>query len=85
MYFFKFTSDFQNSFKKIDGKIQQDIKKKLSYLSELECPLLYAKRISGYKDIFRFRCGNYRILFRLEKKNIILLLVKHRKEIYESL
>ncbi|MBI5413058.1 type II toxin-antitoxin system RelE/ParE family toxin [Candidatus Peregrinibacteria bacterium] len=85
MFEFLITPDFTKSLEKLDFEIQKQIKEKLIYLSDQENPLFLAKRLKGYKNIFRFRAGDFRIVFRLSQKKIFLLLVKHRKDIYENL
>jgi len=82
---FTITEAFVESLHKLDKNIQLHIKKKLKTLLEYEKPLYFAKKLKGKKNIFRFRAGVYRIVFRLEGKEIILLLVKHRKDIYVGL
>ncbi len=85
MFEFFVTSNFKKALKALDQKTQNSIRTKLEHLSKQENPLLFSKKLKEFKDIFRFRVGNYRIVFRLEKNKIILLLVKHRKDIYEDL
>jgi mRNA-degrading endonuclease RelE of RelBE toxin-antitoxin system len=82
---FTLTSVFIESLKKLDVTIQKKIKEKLPFLSNVENPLSFAKKLQGHKNIFRFRCGDYRIVFSFSKKEIVLLMVKHRKDIYEGL
>jgi len=79
------TADFIESLKNLDAPIQKQIKEKLEYLSKTENPLFFAKKLKGHKNLFRFRSGDHRMVFRLEKNVIVLLTVKHRKEIYEAL
>ena len=78
------TSDFSNSLGKLDQETQRRIKEKVTFFADQENPILFAKKLKGYKDVFRFRVGDYRIVFQLSEKKIILLLVKHRREIYAS-
>ncbi len=71
---------------KIDKLWQRRIKKNLQMLSEN--PALLKNKITKlkgkYKDYFRLRVGNYRVIFRVEKKKLVILVVRiaHRKEIY---
>ncbi len=41
------------------------------------------KKLTGFNCNYRARIGNYRILFRYEKWNIILDRILHRKDIYK--
>lgn len=40
------------------------------------------KKIAGSKNYFRMRFGNYRIGFKFQNKEIKLIRILHRKEIY---
>lgn len=85
MFDFFATHEFSRALQELEIMAQELVKEKLRYLEKMENPLPLAKRLKGYKDIFRFRAGNYRMVFRLEKQKIILLTVKDRRDIYEGL
>ena len=85
MYEFEYTNDFLKSLKKLDLNIQSQVKLKVKFLVDQENPIFYAKRIKGYKHVFRFRVGDYRIIFRLDKNVIRFFEVAHRKDIYDEL
>lgn len=85
MFEFIVTLKFVKSLESLDLTVQQHIKEKLEFFSVHENPLVFAKKLKGYKDLFRFRTGDFRIIFRLSKTKIFLLLAKHRKNIYEGL
>lgn len=79
------TEEFVQSLQSLDESCQQKVREKLKFFVQSENPIFFARKLRGYKDIFRFRIGDYRVIFRLEKKNIILLLAKHRKDVYKGL
>lgn len=81
---FLITKRFTKSLEKLDSKLQNRIKERLKRITKSENPLIYADKLSG-KDLFKFRVGTYRIIFRLECDNLILMLIKHRKEVYKNL
>lgn len=85
MFSFAVTDDFIKSLEKLDNSNVIQIKAKLKKLAVMENPLVFAKKLQGYKDIFRFRQGDYRIIFQLKGKEILLLLAKHRKDVYSGL
>ena len=85
MFDFFTASDFSESLESLDAAIRDQIRRKIKFLSEQQNPLLQARKLRGHKDIFRFRSGDYRIISRLEGKSIILLFVRHRKDVYEGL
>jgi len=41
------------------------------------------KKLKGFKDKYRLRAGNYRVLFELEGGTIVVYDVGDRKDIYE--
>lgn len=68
---------------KLPKNIQKRIIKKLDFYCYQQLPLQFAeplvdKRLGSY----RFRIGEYRVVFDVERNQIIVLLVGHRKEIY---
>ena len=42
------------------------------------------RKLSGYDDIYRIRIGNYRAIYEIDGKRIIVVILKigHRKEVY---
>lgn len=65
----------------LDNVNRKRIKKKIE--SFLNNPLkLASKLVSPALGTYRWRTGNYRVVFDLEGKQIIVLKIKHRKEIY---
>lgn len=40
-------------------------------------------KLSGYKDIFRVRVGDYRIVYRKTSQEIYIVLIHHRKDVYQ--
>lgn len=85
MFEFVATKEFLEDFRSFDLELQQRIKEKLEFYSGQENPLIFSKKLGGCKNIFRFRSGDYRVIFRLEGKSIILLLVRHRRDVYDIL
>jgi mRNA interferase RelE/StbE len=45
------------------------------------------KKLSGKHDIYRLRVGNYRILYQVREKILVVLVVSigHRREVYRRL
>lgn len=84
MFSFLVTDDFEKDLKKLDANKAERVKEKLRFIRVQENPLFYAKKLQGYKDIFRFRVGDFRLIFRLQKNTLIFLKVSHRKDIYEA-
>lgn len=69
---------------KLDPKIKKRIGKVL--LRYKEEPLRFAEKLSDSKlGTYRFRIGDYRIIFDIEDNEIVVLRVGHRKEIYKRI
>ena len=46
---------------------------------------LTAEKLHGYVDIYRVRVGNYRIVYRKSLESYYIVLIGHRKDIYDLL
>jgi mRNA interferase RelE/StbE len=49
----------------------------------LTSPSSNEEKLKGLKNIYRVRVGDYRIVFRKTKEEIFIVLIGHRKEIYQ--
>ncbi|MCX6727220.1 MAG: type II toxin-antitoxin system RelE/ParE family toxin [Candidatus Saccharibacteria bacterium] len=73
------------SIQKLSPQIKKRLQIKLEFFVSQEDPLIFAKALTKPADAqYRFRVGNYRVLFDIEKNNIVILLVQHRKDIYRK-
>lgn len=68
-------------------KIAKRILDKISYFCRQDDPLKYAKKLKDLKfGTYRFRIGNYRAIFDIDKKGniqiLLILTIKHRKDVY---
>lgn len=41
-----------------------------------------AEKLSGFKNIYRIRVGNYRIVYRKTGNSIYIVLIGHRRDVY---
>jgi mRNA-degrading endonuclease RelE of RelBE toxin-antitoxin system len=64
-------------------KLQKRIARKMRFYAGTENPLRFSERLTDYKDAnFRFRIGEYRIMFDVVDSSIFILSIRHRKEAY---
>lgn len=67
--------------------LQNRITAKLSYFQNSENPLLFAKKLRGFSNRFRFRIGDYRVIIEVRDHNVVVILlilkIGHRREVYE--
>ncbi len=70
-------------FQKLEHSAQKRINRKLYFYLSQKNPLKFAEPLkdSRYGD-FRFRIGDYRVLFDIKGDTIIVLKVGHRRDIY---
>jgi len=72
------------SLKKLDFSIRVRILKKLQFYASRENPLRFAELVTDPRfGKYRFRIGEYRVLFDIENHKIIILKVGQRKDIYK--
>jgi mRNA interferase RelE/StbE len=72
--------------KKLPKTLQRRIKEKLEfYLAQAE-PLDCAVQLVGNKKSgeYRFRVGDYRIVFDKKEKTLIILYIEHRRDVYRK-
>lgn len=84
MYTWEFTTEATKDFKKLTFEIQKRIVKKLDYFIASGQPLKFADSLINYEiGQYRFRVGDFRIIFDMEGKKIVVLAIGHRKDIYK--
>ena len=74
----------EKELKKIHKIDQIAVVKKLRSLQNSSSNISKEK-LSGYTDIFRIRVGQYRVVYRHRKRDIYVILIGHRKDIYQLL
>lgn len=71
-------------FRKLPNDIQNRIKKKLKLYANSSNPLEFAKpMVDSDCGDYRFRIGDYRLLFDIANNNIYILKIGHRRNIYQ--
>jgi len=82
---FEFKKKAAKEVDKLPPQIRERILEKLKFYSLQENPLRFAEKLKDYRlGEYRFRVGDYRILFDLEDSKITILKVGHRKDIYKD-
>lgn len=78
-----YTKRAEKDISKLDRETKIRIKKALDRYTE--DPLNYAKKmIDPALGTYRFRVGDYRIIFDIEGNELVILRVGHRRKIYRS-
>ncbi len=82
MYKVVFTQRALKDWKDIDKETQTRIVAKLKEYAR--DPFRYSRKLIHPKiGTYRFRIGNYRIIFDMDKENIVVLRIGHRSNIYK--
>ncbi len=83
MFSYAFKPHAVKELKKLPKDIQKRIINKLDYYIGSDNPLVFADTLVNF-DIgqYRFRIGDYRIIFDVQNELIVILSVGHRREIY---
>ena len=78
-----FTNRAIKDLKKIDNKIKERIGNKLKIYSKN--PLKFGKKLTDPKiGTYKFKIGDYRVIFDIDDNKIIVLRLGHRKNIYKG-
>ncbi len=84
MYSYAFKQQALKNLQKLPKNIQQRIIKKLDFYISSSNPLSFAESLINYEiGQYRFRIGDYRVIFDVEETTLIILTVGHRREIYK--
>ena len=86
MYQVKVAQDAAKFIRKQDKHIQRQIISNIRSLVENPRPS-GCKKLQGYKDLYRIPSGNYRIVYTIREKILLVFVVRiaHRKDIYRHL
>ncbi|MBM4064984.1 MAG: type II toxin-antitoxin system RelE/ParE family toxin [Planctomycetes bacterium] len=83
-YKLTYTPRAERDIKKLDPAAKNRIGKALLKLQAN--PLLYSDKLRDPSiGTYRFRIGDYRVIFDIEGNDIVVLRIGHRKEIYKRL
>lgn len=86
MYKVIYSENAVKDLRKIESKTAQRIIKKIRGFSEKKDIKPFAKALKGFEGKHRFRIGDYRAIFSIDKSGkiqiLMILNVKHRKDIY---
>lgn len=85
MFDYQFTKSSLKRFKKLPKDIQTRVIKKLDYFCLQEDPLQFAESLENNKiGSYRFRVGDYRVVFDTEGKMLVIHDVDLRGRIYRK-
>lgn len=83
MFSYGFKPSAVKELKKLPTDIQKRIIKKLNFFTSNDDPLIFADAlVNSDLGSYRFRIGDYRVIFDLEEDMVVVLSVGHRRNIY---
>lgn len=74
----------EKQLKKISKVDQIAIANKIRSLKE-QLPTQHTEKLESRKDMYRIRIGNFRVVYRKTKHEVYIVLIGHRKDIYDLL
>lgn len=79
------TKNAKKDIDKLDPQIRKRIKAKLIYFVSLPDPLANATALKeSVTGQYRWRIGVYRVIFDVDKNNIVILKIRHRRVVYRK-
>jgi len=84
MFTYVFKYQALRNLQKLPREIQKRIIKKLDFFVESGEPLSFAENLVNFEiGQYRFRIGDYRVIFDLDDERLVILTLGHRKNIYK--
>lgn len=85
-YTIEFSRKAERQFKDLPKSIQVKLAPKINALADNPRPR-GAKKLEGEDELYRIRVGDYRVIYQVQDKALIVLVVKigDRKEIYRRI
>ena len=82
-YVLEFTTSAIREFRDLDRQLQRRITEKVTALCEDPFPP-GSKKLKAQRDHFRIRVSDYRVIYRIDGKRVVIVIVRigHRREVY---
>jgi mRNA interferase RelE/StbE len=82
-YILEFTASATREFRDLDRQLRRRITEKVIALCE-DPFLPGSKKLKAEPDHFRIRVGDYRVVYRIDGKRVVIVIVRigHRREVY---
>lgn len=75
----------EKQLRKLSKIDQLAIANKIISIKSVSSEIFGEEKLSSYRNIFRVRIGNYRVVYRKKTQEIYIILIGHRKDIYQLL
>ncbi len=85
-YTVEFVKSARKEFERLPMRVRSRVVDALYLLSQNPLSeLLKVKKLKGAEDLYRIRIDDYRLVYEIRKKKLVVLVIKigHRREIYQ--
>ena len=85
-YRIEFARKAERDFKALSKPIQSRLARRIDLLAENPFPQ-GIRKLAGEEDLYRLRVGNYRIIYQVQGRRLVVLIVGigHRRDVYRGL
>jgi mRNA interferase RelE/StbE len=82
-YRIEFSPSAESQFKKLPREVQTRLKPRIDGLTENPFPR-GVRKLSAEENLYRLRIGDYRIIYQVKGRVLLILILKigHRKDVY---
>jgi len=82
-YRIEFSPSAESQFKRLPKEVQARLKPRIDSLTENPFPR-GVKKLSAEENLYRLRIGDYRIIYQVQGRVFLILILKigHRKDVY---
>jgi len=84
-YRIEFVRSARKELEQLPARIRSNVVEALGLLSQNPySELLKIKKLKGAEDLYRIRVGDYRVVYEIRRKRLIVVVIKigHRREVY---
>ena len=83
-YKIQFSKNFFKDFDNLDSEIKKRVLKKIKYFADSNKILKVFKKLQNFEHAdYRFRIGDYRLLFEMDNNIVTIIKIDHRKDTYK--
>lgn len=85
-YRIEFASNADKQFRALEKSTQLRLARRINLLANEPRPQ-GIKKLTGEEDLYRIRVGDYRIVYQIQDKKLLVLIVRvgHRSEVYRRI
>ncbi len=77
-----FTKEFIKRIKRLDKQAQSRILRELKILEDK--PFASKQLLGRLSELKSFRIGDYRVIYQISERNVIIRTIGHRKKVYDK-